>query len=121
MAIPPEPIQEILPQAAWVLDAEVLEVLSTGAAPPPVKAAYGATSTGKKAPSQVVKLKVKRVLQGKAGTSELVVEKPEATYALRAGNKGPFLLDASTPPKILGRHGPDNYDFPTVEKALKAK
>ena len=30
MAKPPEPIEEVLPQAVYVLDAEVSEVLSTG-------------------------------------------------------------------------------------------
>ena len=116
MAIPPEPIEELLPKASWVLDAEVSEVLSTGAEPPKKEARPGATSVGHKAPSQTVKLKVKRVLRGDA-VKELVVEKPIAGYALRAGVKGPFLIDAEK--QILGRYGPDSWAFERVEKALK--
>ena len=119
MAIPPEPIEEVLPAAAWVVDAEVQEVLSVGPQPQKVKAEEGATSTGQKAPAQVVKLKVKRVLRGKEGVSELVVKKPEAGYALRAGNHGPFLLDGGSEPVILGRYGPDTWSFSRLEEALK--
>ena len=34
MAKPPEPIEDVIPQATWVVDAEVLEVLATGPQPP---------------------------------------------------------------------------------------
>lgn len=116
MAKPPEPIEEVLPKAHWVVDAEVAEVLSTGPMPPKVEAAPGATSTGQKVASQTVKLKVKRVLRGEA-VAELVVEKPEAGYLLKAGNHGPFLIDSTK--LILGRYGPDSYSFDRIEKALK--
>ena len=66
MAIPPEPIENVLPQASWVVDAEVAEVISTGPAIPKVKAAEGSTSTGQKSSSQQVKLKVKRTMHGSA-------------------------------------------------------
>lgn len=115
MAKPPEPIEEVLPNARWVVEAEVSEVLSTGPVPPRVQAAPGATSTGQKSPSQQVKLKVTRVLRGEP-VKELVVEKPEAGYSLRAGNHGPFLIDATR--LILGRYGPDSYTFERIEKAL---
>ena len=64
MAKPPEPIEDVIPQATWVVDAEVLEVLATGPQPPKVEAKPGATSTGQKTASQSVKLKVTRVLHG---------------------------------------------------------
>jgi hypothetical protein len=118
MAKPPEPIEDVLPNAQWVVDAEVTEVVSTGPAPAKVQAAPGATSTGQKSASQTVKLKVKRVLRG-ADIQELVVEKPEAGYSLRAGNHGPFLIDSTK--MILGRYGPDSYSFDRLEKALAAK
>lgn len=118
MAKPPEPLEEVLPQAAWVVDAEVSEVLKTGAAPPKVQAPEGATSIGQKTASQTLKLKVKRVLKG-AAVAELVVEKPEAGYALRAGNHGPFLIDASK--TILGLYGPDSYSFERIEAALSGR
>ena len=118
MAIPPEPLQEILPQAASVIDAEVVEVLSNGPDPKQPEARPGATSTGHLVASQVVKLKVKRVLKGQVA-GEVVVEKPEAGYALRAGNKGPFVLDGSKQPRILGRYGPDSWSMSKLEEALK--
>lgn len=119
MAIPPEPLNDVLPQAAVVVDAEVVEVLENGPAPQQPKAREGATSVGRLAPRQVVKLKVKRVLKGNP-PAEVIVEKPEAGYALRAGNHGPFLLDGSVQPRILGRYGPDSYAMSKLEAALRA-
>lgn len=120
MAKPPEPLEDVLPNAVWVVDAEVIEVLETGPTPPaPLrdpKVKEGATSAGHKAARQKVKLKVKRVLKGEA-VKELVVEKPVAGYALKAGNHGPFLIDAAK--TILGRYGPDSYNFVKLEAALK--
>ena len=116
MAIPPEPIEEVLPNAMWVLDAEVSEVLETGPQVPRKEAPPGATSVGQKTSSQKVKLKVNRVLRGDTIT-ELVVEKPEAGYALRSGNHGPFLIDSTR--SILGRYGPDSWSWERIEKALK--
>lgn len=118
VAIPPEPIQEVLPNAAWVVEAEVLEVLGTGPTPPRVEARPGATSTGQKSASQTIRLKVTRVLRGEPAT-ELVVQKPEAGYSLRAGNRGPFLIDAGK--VILGRYGPDSYHLDRVTQALGAQ
>ena len=84
MAKPPEPIEEVLPQATWVVEAEVAEVLSTGPKPPaPPNAKPGATSVGYKSASQQVKLKVTNVLRGEK-TSELVVQKPEHEERCRA-------------------------------------
>ena|SRR5437764_122792 len=120
MAKPPEPIEEVLPKAVLVIDGEVTEVISSGPAPKKVEAPAGASDTGQKTASQVVKLAVKRVLKGATVAKEIVVEKPEAGYALRAGNKGPFLLDGTRPnPIILGRYGPDSYAFTKIEAALK--
>ena len=120
MAKPPEPLSEVLPLAVWVVDAEVVEVISTGPRPPAPhvvgKQKAEATSRGLKAPSQKVKLKVNRVLKGEA-VKELVVDKPVAGYALKAGNHGPFLIDKSK--TILGRYGPDSYNFGKLEAAIK--
>lgn len=116
MALPPEPLNEVLPKASWVLDAEVMEVIKQGPQPPKKEARPGATSVGQKSASQTVKLKVKRVLRGDQVT-EMIVEKPEAGYALRAGNHGPFLIDDSK--MILGRYGPDSYGWSKLEAALK--
>src|SRR6185503_6069045 len=121
MAKPPEPLSEVLPLAVWVVDAEVVEVISTAPQPPepPLqnKMKPEATSRGLKAPAQKVKLKVKRVLKGEA-VKELIVDKPPAGYALKAGNHGPFLIDKAK--TILGRYGPDSYNFGKLEAAIKA-
>ncbi len=116
MAKPPEPLQEVLPRACWVFDAEVVEVLKQGPAPAKKEAPAGASDTGQKTASQTVKLKINRVLKGEQ-VKEMIVEKPEAGYALRAGNHGPFLIDDSK--VILGRYGPDSYAFSKLEEALK--
>jgi len=119
VAIPPEPLAEILPHATWVVEAEVAEVLASGPEAPKLSAPPGWTDTGQKVASQRVRLKVLRVLRGK-DVQELVVDKPVAGYALRTGNKGPFLLDGSQPhPVILGRYGPDSYALAKLESALK--
>ncbi len=116
MAKPPEPLQEVLPKATWVVDAEVVEVIRQGPAPEKKEARAGASDTGQKTASQMVKLKIRRVLKGEQ-TTEMIVEKPEAGYALRAGNRGPFLIDDAK--VILGRYGPDSYAFSKLEAALK--
>jgi hypothetical protein len=65
---------------------------------------------------------VTRVHKGPASLKELVAEKPLGSYALKAGNKGPFVLDATKPnPVILGRYGPDTWDLKNILDALKAK
>lgn len=121
MAKPPEPLPEVLPKAAWVVEAEVSEILAAGPAVPRIEAPRGATSVGQEVASQTVKLHVTRVLRGKPGTTELVAEKPVAGYALRAGVKGPFLLDDARPhPVILGRYGPDTYRLSAIEASLQA-
>ncbi|MFN7131678.1 MAG: hypothetical protein ACK4N5_06320 [Myxococcales bacterium] len=123
MAIPPEPIEEVLPKANAVVEAEVVEVVSTGPAQPQVEVLkQGMTSVPQKLPSQVVKLKVTRVLKGPTDLQEVVAEKPVGDYMLRAGNKGPWLLDASQPkPVILGRYGPDSWSLHRITEALKAR
>lgn len=113
MAIPPEPLERVLPKASWIVEAEVKEVLSE-----PEPKASGDGAAGLLGP-QVVRLSIKRVLRGQKDTRELVVKKPEGAYRLRAGNKGPFLLDAGKEPTILGRYGPDSYALSKIEAALQ--
>lgn len=120
MAIPPEPLEELLPAIVAAFDGEVVEVIQSGAQPPIPPHEPGATSVGIKAPRQVVRLKVKAVLSGRLAVGDHVeVIKPEAGYALRVGNHGPFLLDGGSPqPTILGRYGPDSYSFDKLRAAL---
>ncbi len=127
MAIPPEPIRELLPRAALIIEAEVSEVLSTGPAPPLVEAPKDFTSTPQEVASQKVALAVKRVLRGElpddaAGSQSLTVTKPQGEYTLGAGNHGPFLLEQRTDEwVILGRWGPDNYRIEWVEESIAAE
>ena len=118
MALPPEPLEQVLPNAIWVLDAEVIEIVAQGEAAEVVDAPRGATSTGQKAGSQKVKLLVKKVLKGDP-VREVTVVKPEAGYALKVGNAGLFLIDAGK--TILGRYGPDSYAREKIETAIKQK
>ncbi|MCU0697639.1 MAG: hypothetical protein MUC96_14020 [Myxococcaceae bacterium] len=116
MAKPPEPLADVLPQARWVVDAEVIEVVASGPTPPRKDAPPGSTSVGNLAAAQTVKLAVKQVLRGDS-VRELVVEKPAAGYALKPGDKGPFLVDANM--VILGRYGPDSWHPERIAAALK--
>ena len=124
MALPPEPISELLSGASIVVDAEVIEILGTGDPLPKPEAPRGATSIGVMIPMQIVRLSVRRVLLNRDGAlvaDVLVVEKPIATYALRVGNQGGFALDGASPRRaILGRHGPDSYGIAALEKAIAA-
>jgi hypothetical protein len=121
MAIPPEPLAELLEESNHVVDAEVARVLETGPAPEQPAAKEGATSVGYKTPTQVVELTIHRTLKGTAkGT--ITVHKPQAGYALKAGNKGAFFLKDGVPhATILGRYGPDTHRVDLVEHALGKK
>src|SRR4051794_20745425 len=119
MALPPEPLSELLPKATWIVEGEVREVVQQARAIPVAHAQEGATSAGHQVGAQLVKLVVKRVLRG-APVTELVVEKPVAGYALKAGSHGPFLIAEGDPhPVILGRFGPDSYALGRIEAALR--
>jgi len=119
MALPPEPLQELLPLATQIVDAEVVRVVSEGEAPEGPSAPEGATSVPYKLQSQVVVLKVNRAIRGTA-KGEITVEKPQGAYLLSAGNKGGFLLQDGAPhPVIIGRYGPDTYRIETLERAVK--
>jgi hypothetical protein len=121
MAIPPKPLRDVMPQVVALVDAEVVKVLSTDEPPEQPPHEEGATSVGFKVARQMVVLKINAVLKGplKPG-AQLSVVKPEAAYALRAGNHGPFLLDGSQPPVIIGAYGPDSYSFAALRAALSA-
>ena len=120
MAIPPEPLEELLPAAARIVDAEVVEVVSLGPEEPkPPPHARGASSVPVRSRSQVLALTVRRVLRGPPEPVRLLVQKPPGAYLARVGVRGIFLLDAGQPqPTILGRYGPDNYGPEEVEAAL---
>lgn len=118
MAIPPDPIDEVLPAAQGAVMAEVTKVVKqdadkSGFVDPKVSDANTVSAR------QVVELKVSKVLFGewKAGSSVQVV-KPAGAYALQPGNKGPFLLSkVGGAIEILGAYGPDTYGEPAITQA----
>ena len=121
MAIPPEPIEEVLPAANAAVLAEVQKVLVQDPQKPAAPHEPDATSVPGEAARQVVALTVKEVLFGdvKAGTT-LEVVKPAGDYALREGSHGPFLLKtAGKAIEIVGRYGPDTYSADTIRNAAK--
>lgn len=117
MAMPPEPLEELLPLTSLIVDAVVVEVTIEDKATSPDAALV---------PKQVVVLEVNRVVRGMLPSSSgakarLIVSKPASAYKLRVGVKGPWLLavDAKTGERtILGRYGPDSYTFDKLEKKL---
>ena len=122
MAKPPEPLHEMLPRASLVVDASVREVLSTGAplAPPADKPATW-SDKGTMNSEQVLVLDVARVLKGAHAGGTVTVTKPVAPYAVKAGTKGAWLLEAVAGGfVVLGRYGPDTWALAQVEEALKA-
>jgi hypothetical protein len=115
MAKPPEPLSEMLPLAAVVVEARVARVLSTGAPAPRPEAPAGHRDVGMTAPEQTLVLEVARVLKGEAGAT-LEVKKPAAGYAVAEGTKGAWLIDANG--VVLGRYGPDSWPLARVTAAL---
>lgn len=124
MAIPPDPIDVVLPDATAAVIAEVARVLVQDPQQPlPKPKKPGVTDKGGLVARQVVELKVKEPLFGgvKSGQS-LEAEKPAGAYTLSAGNGGPFLL---APGKvagkwvILGRYGPDTYPVELIKDRMK--
>ncbi|MBI3180559.1 MAG: hypothetical protein HYZ28_00195 [Myxococcales bacterium] len=125
MAIPPEPIDEVIPDASAAVIAEVARIVVQDLQERAPKAPPDATDVPGKAARQVVELRVKEVLFGKLAGPGMTVQaiKPAGDYALREGNRGPFLLKAPKPgqsePEILGRYGPDTYSTSLIKTAAQ--
>jgi hypothetical protein len=118
-ALPPEPVEELLPKARFVVEARVARVLYRGETPerdtdenvaeplPPERC-------------QVVELEVTRRVTGADPGTSIQVVKPLAPYLLKAGQSTSgmaFLVQSADPyPVILGRYGP--YPSAEVEAAL---
>ena len=113
MALPPAPLATVLPDATWVIDATVVEIVSPGLAP--------AGSPHSEPPEQLVRLRVNEVVFGPALGATVTVRKPEGDYLLRVGVTGPYLLKASKPhSEILGRYGPDTYSMEEIRTELSS-
>ena len=119
MARRPEPLEDLIVDATAIIVGEVVEVVETGPQPALPEGARRlkptARDVGYVSPRQKVRLQVLRVLKGQA-PSEVLVEKPEAPYLLKAGDGGPFFLDEE---QIIGRYGPDSHSLEAIERAMK--
>lgn len=125
MAIPPDPIDEVIPEVTCAVVGQVTKVLERGKqAPLPAPSHPGMTDVPGELASQVVELRVDEVLCGdRLQKGETVaVHKPAGDYTLVEGNQGPFLLadkEGVGHLVILGRYGPDSYRREVIEDALK--
>lgn len=128
MAIPPEPIDEIMPLVDAVVLAEVVDVIERGPqAPIPQPTLPDEVDLPCVLAYQIVTLRVSEVLAGSLAPAPdelLTVRKPAGDYTLRSGNKGPFLLQNPGPhnphpePVIIGRYGPDSYRLEVLKEAV---
>jgi hypothetical protein len=121
MAIPPDPIDDVLFDAKLVVVGEVVAVVAEGSPPARIEAEPGVKDVGNKAPWQRVQVRIDQALLGTAPIGSVVeVLKPEAGYLLSVGIKGDFLLGAAVDgvAPLLGRYGPDSYRHDVVVAAL---
>jgi hypothetical protein len=119
VALPPDPLAEVLPEATAVVEATVIAILDQGPPIPPPKRSPQEIGGDLPDPWQTVRLRVTRVLHGSLEPGELTVTKPQAPYLLRPEVSGPFLLrEEEGEVTILGRYGPDSYALAAIERAL---
>lgn len=124
MALPPEPIDEMLPLAQDAILADIVKILQQDKQTdiPEIKNP-GEVDIPRDLPAQQVQITVREVLFGthyKTGQS-LTVLKPAGDYVLRAGITGPLLLThdpEKTRPTILGRYGPDTWSLHILRAAI---
>jgi hypothetical protein len=122
-ALPPLPLNTVLPHAHFAVVARVAAVLYQERKPPSPKRPPGFAGPIPAEACQVVRLAVQRALLGNPPATVIVV-KPEAPYRLSTSRRvhaGTFLLDTATPyPGILGNYGPDPYAPSDVAAAIAA-
>lgn len=113
MAVPPEPLRDLLRRATRGLVADVLEEVERG---PEIGVPSGQRPPGWVGPIdpdpwQLLRIRVRDVLFGPVEPTELLVRKPENPYLLEPGTLQDrvMLLETRTRephPIILGRYGP---------------
>ena len=121
MALPPEPLEEVLPSAVLV----VVGVVDAAEwlAPFVPRGDPDDDDNDSQVPPQKARMRVLEVLRGDVteGTS-LTLEKPAGDYALRQGTRGAFLLCAGAAPHawhVLGRYGPDSWSVARVKQTVR--
>src|SRR4051812_40727371 len=101
MALPPEPLDDVLRCATMIVEAEVTGVRDLERWP--VDPKNGPVDAAADRPAQEVTLHIARVLRGDAAAHDIVVKKPPSAYVLRVGVRGAFLVDTGS--MLLGRYG----------------
>ncbi len=126
MALPPEPLEEVLPQANAAVVAKVGEILFRAEQDfIPDVGDTDVVDVPRDLPLQKVTLQVSEVLFGTLAIAGQTIEvvKPPGDYILRVGVEGPFLLaqkeDNTT--EIIGRYGPDTYSLNYLRSALSKR
>ena len=130
MAIPPDPIEEVLSVATSVIAADVVSA-ARRAIDVPQKHDVDGVDDGDDGDddddsvlaAQDCVLVVVAVFKGSLAVGARVAcVKPEGEYELPLGFHGPFLLvERTKPATILGRYGPDSYKLAEVKRALERR
>jgi hypothetical protein len=123
MAIPPEPIDEMLPMADAVVIARVVQIVHRDQQAFVPEVQLGVADTPRELPLQIVSLDIQEVLSGEIFRVGQIIEvlKPPGAYALRPDVTGPFLLmhrEGDPRPIIIGRYGPDSYSLHVIKAAI---
>lgn len=116
MALPPEDLDELLPETVRAVTATVEAILATGPLLLTTTHELGWTGPIDPEPWQLVRLRVHDTLRGRPTPTTVEAYKPVAPYTLEAGVRpdGTFLLGRPVPGAqgaalILGRYGPTAY------------
>lgn len=124
MALPPEPIDEMLPLADDGVVADITQIVHRDPQTHiPTVTHPGEVDLPRDLPAQHVNITITEVLFGshyRVG-QQVIVLKPAGDYVLRAGISGPLLLAHSpdkTMPTILGRYGPDTWSLSVLRAAI---
>ena len=125
MALPPEPLPELLSRAELIVAGEVTAIVAAETAPAPREVPLGASDLGIDAPAQTVEIRVDAILRGselpEPTATALTADKPEAPYRLEVGSRGAFFLEHRAARwRILGRYGPDSYSLSAVRQRVQA-
>lgn len=123
MALPPDPIDEVLPQASAAVVAQVGSILfQDEQAFVPQVGDTDIVDVPRELPLQKATLQIKEVLFGSLTSSgqTLEVRKPAGEYVLRAGVEGPFLLSQTDDgvAEIVGLYGPDTYSLHQIKASI---
>lgn len=118
MALPPEPLDELLGAAAFVVEGKVLRVIHQDTQPSTPTLPPGTTGGSPMAAAQTVVIAVRRALKGSL-PDEITAEKPQGAFVLAPGSTGAFFLAHGAPHfVIMGRYGPDTHAIERVLAAL---